>query len=57
MLKFFVTPEFRSDLLGHLEAAKASKATKMVVRVNMHMDPTVFKVVDFKSEYKLAPWP
>ena len=30
----------------------ASKATKMAVRVNMHMDPMVFQVVDFKSEVK-----
>ena len=44
--------EFRSDLLGHLEAAMASKATKMAVRVNMHMDPMAFQVVDFKSEVK-----
>ena len=30
----------------------ASKATKMAVRVNMHMDPMAFQVVDFKSEVK-----
>ena len=42
--------EVRCDLRGHLEVAMASEATKMAVRGNIHMDPRVFKVADFKSE-------
>ena len=41
--------EVRCDLEGRLEAAMASKATKMAVRGNMHMDTRVIKVPDFKS--------
>ena len=41
--------EVRCDLRGRLEAAMASKATKMAVKVNMHMDTRVIRVPDFKS--------
>ena len=48
--------EARCDLIGHLEAAMASEATKMDVRVNMHMDTKVIEVADFKSQVKFDLW-
>ena len=44
--------EARCDLRGCLEAAMASKATKMAVRGNMHIDTRVIEDADFKSEFK-----
>ena len=35
-----------------MEAAIASKAIKMAVRDNMHIDTRVIEVADFKSEFK-----
>ena len=42
----------RFDLRGHLEAAMASKATKMTVTGNMHIDARVIRVVDYKYQVK-----
>ena len=39
------------DLRGHLEAAVALDA----IGGNMHIDTTVMKIADFKSEVKLPP--
>ena len=36
-----------------MEAATASEVTKMVVRSNMHMDPSVSEIADFTSEVTL----
>ena len=48
---FYITEfkfEVRCDLWGHLEAGRASEATKVPVRGNMHIDTRVIKVADFK---------
>ena len=45
--------EVRCDLRGRLEAAMASKAIKMAVKGNMHIDTMVIKLAGFKSEVKL----
>ena len=44
--------EVRCDLRGRLEAAMASKASKMPVRGNMHMDTRVVEVTKFNSEVR-----
>ena len=41
--------EVISGLRVHLEAATASKAAKMAVRSNMHMETRVNVIADFKS--------
>ena len=40
------------DLRGRLEAAMASKATKITVRGNNHMDTWVVEVIEFNSEVR-----
>ena len=47
--------EVLSDLRGHLEAARASEATKVAVPGNMHIDPMVIDVSYIKSKIKFNP--
>ena len=48
--------EVECNLRGHLEAAMASEATKVVVRDNMHIIPRVMEVAYLKSEVKIDIW-
>ena len=44
--------EVRSDFGGHMEAARASEASKMAVSGNIHIDARVMKVAFIKSYVK-----
>ena len=56
---FYITEfkfEVRCDLWGHLEADRASEATKVPIRGNMHIDTRVIEVADFKYEVRNGLW-
>ena len=39
-----------------MEADRASKATKVPIRGNMHIDTRVIEAVDFKNEFRNCFW-